>query len=77
MLPVSEATWESLLTARKMLKLEWMEPLTRAVPSLRGSKGKENSTKNMKKTDYGEGVLRGQPRRCPHFHKVQKDPFLS
>lgn len=55
MLPVSEATWESLLTARKKLKLEWSgpEPLTRSHSKLGRLKGAASRT--PRKQGGGEG----------------------
>lgn len=55
MLPVSEATWESLLTACKKLKLEWSgpEPLARSHTKPGGPKGAASRT--PRKQGCGEG----------------------
>lgn len=55
MLPISEATWESLLTARKKLKLEWSgpEPLARSHTKPGGLKAAASRT--PRKQGGGEG----------------------
>ena len=57
MLPVSEATWESLLTARKKLKLErsGLEPLATSHTNPGGPRGAASRT--PRKQGGGEGSL--------------------
>lgn len=65
--PVSEATWESLLTARKKLKLECSgpEPLARSHTEPGGPKG--TASRTPRKQGRGKGSPVDNPGDTPTF----------